>query len=215
VHLIIDNDQRKKSIEYTDYVDAFLADEKIGDFDNLGEKIAIYNLAREIVLAKKLDTKERFDGYSVLDMRAKDGRFVEFIKSKGKTSLGLDFVKAWIPYAEEKHRDVIYMHPENTKFDAQSWDIVLNYRIAGHVSDNEKLITETARITNKYFIIVIDDILGDKNMRFTSTRDIIHYKRWFDKLTDFRPVYFGKNVISKVPGEFIFIYLRVQNRGTL
>jgi len=175
------NEQSKKYMSYDTYVDKFLTEEP-KDLESFAEKKALFFMLWGTMYDKKMESNINYmKEMSVLDIRTKDGRLPATLLKHGhcKEALGVDMSVQWIKYAGDKDRPVLF-HKDLTElpFSDNTFDIVYSYKTFGRVKDNKDFLNELIRVSKKYVFLLVDDIVRDRNMQFTTTLDLRNYKQW-------------------------------------
>lgn len=204
------NDQYKKDVFFSEYLNKHLCLEEIKDQDPT-PKIQVYNSVVRTLMDKRVDTAENFKKYSLCEIRTKDASFcAELVKRQwiGQAH-GIDMVPDWVAYGKSKGRSVELALPWSLPHQDNSFDVIFSYKTLGRVYDNQLAIYEFCRCAKKYVILVIDDITRDRNLQYATTMDIQQYRAWFEDLENIYDLVFAKNPHSKNPDEFLILLVKL------
>lgn len=206
VELVKDTDQIKKVIKYSDYVDTFLK-EIPRELPSAEEKRLVFFILWRTILDFKLNKQEDLKQFSVLDIRSKDGQFIEYLTSRDLVlhAEGVEMVEDWVNYAFDKGRN-IYHTPDLTQlpYEDESFDIVYSYRTFGRVRDNYLFLKELVRVTKRYIFLLVDDVTRNPKTLYATSMDIRSYKKWIKDL-NMHELVMSNNLVNGNPNEKVVL----------
>jgi len=186
-----DNGQVKKTLDYDEtYVNEFLEQDPMRDWESISRCIDLFKYCLTKVTT---DIK----GKSLLDVGTKDGQFVEYTKSLGMDSLGIEISDGYVKWAQDKGRNVIKGNVCDLPKDWDcKFDVTFAHHVLGLTPDYFKAITEMFRVTKiGGIMLLLNDIPGNPKKHFSYVDSTDTYKEWLkhDDLNPHEVVYFGKN----------------------
>ncbi|TGN08017.1 class I SAM-dependent methyltransferase [Leptospira ilyithenensis] len=101
------------------------------------------------------DIIKKYNPKSLLEIGAGRGHFIEKIQSLGVSSLGLEFNKEALAFAENKKLPIINSTMESLIFQKKSYDVVVSFEVFEHLTDPKAYLEESLQLLTQNGLMII------------------------------------------------------------
>ena len=196
----------KKILEYnTIYKEEFLESDPLRDWESIDRCINLWEWAIEI---SGIDPKD----FCVLDCGTKDGQFPEWLLSRVRGAIGLEYSEKYVEYARSKHRPVVWGDVCNMDFHDNTYDFVFSHHLLGLTSDYKKGLEEMWRVTKPGgYMITLNDVPGNQRKHYSYIEDNSIFNNFLDFHFDEILSVFWNDFWEKVSEKEYVLFVRKSN----